>query len=299
MYSGTTLTKYSGRVLGAHQKIDRVARKHLSKLLKDDAVFPSSRNLLHFEGKNGPDGIKVKSPAKDEPWHYFNPFDDSDTQIIDLIEGHYKQLVKELKANNRERIAFEAAWLSHAIVDGLTPAHHYPYEEKLVELRKGEGIETRTTYKEKLIMHGDTRREKVKNNWKMWGARGLFMTHTLFEMGVATIIKPLNFTEAIPKPKEVAHMLDIGPAEWFKRTAREIAVLDMYTRYYEKGWTPKLAYDVRHKLGPLIIKNVALTWYAALAEAKVIDPKSLPVKSRLLSKRRRSSSYKTVKNEEA
>lgn len=274
MYSGTTLTKYSGRVLGAHQKIDRVARKHLAKLLPEDTVFPRTKNILHFEGKNGPDAIKVKSPAKDEPWHYFNPFDESDLQLLELIETHYKNLVKHLKAGNQERTAFEAAWLAHALVDGLTPAHHYPYEEKLTELRGGEGIETRTTYKEKLIMHGHTRREKVRNNWKMWGARGLYTTHTLFEMGVATLIRPLTFTEAIPTDKEIKLMQEIGPVEWFKRAAREIAVLDIYKRYYEKGWTPKLAWQVRHKLGPTIVQTVCLTWYAALIDAHIMDPKN-------------------------
>lgn len=272
MYSGTTFTKYSGRILGAHQKIDRVARKHLAKIMAEPNAFPSIRDILHFEGKNGPDGIKVKSPARDEPWHYFNPFDDDDSQLIELISSHYDRLVKELKAGNNERAAFEAAWLAHAIVDGLTPAHHYPYEEKLTELRKGRTLESRTTYREKLIMHGDTRREKVSNNWKMWGARGLYMTHTLFEMGVASLIKPLTFTEAIPKKKDVKLMQEIGPVEWFRRTAREVGVLDLYTRYYQKGWTPKLAYEVRHKLGPLIIKDVTLTWHQALVDAKIVKP---------------------------
>lgn len=271
MYSGTTLTKYSGRVLGAHQKIDRVARKHLTKLLKNDAIFPNANHILHFEGKNGPDAIKRKSPAKDEPWHYYSPFDDDDSQLIDLIRDHYNLLVKELRAGNKERTSFEAAWLAHALVDGLTPAHHYPYEEKLVELRGGEGIESRTTIKEKLVMHGDTRREKVKNNWKMWGPKGLFTTHGLFEMGIATLIMPLGFGEAVPKARHLRKMDEIGPIEWFKRTAREIAVLDMYERYHQKGWTPKLAYDIRHKLGPLLVQTVTLTWYAALSDAGLLE----------------------------
>lgn len=271
MYSGTTLTRYSGRVLGAHQKIDRVARRHLTRLIKDGSVFPTSRQILHFEGKNGPDAIKRKSPAKDEPWHYYNPFDDDDSQLLELIDDHYKLLVTELKAGNSERAAFEAAWLAHALVDGLTPAHHYPYEQKLIELRGGKGIETRTTIKEKLVMHGDTRREKMKNNWKMWGPKGLFTTHGLFEMGIATLIMPLGFGEAVPKKRDMERMRDIGPVEWFKRTAREIAVLGMYDRYHQKGWTPKLAYDIRHKLGPLLVQTVCLTWYAALADAGLIE----------------------------
>lgn len=273
MYSGTTLTKYSGRVLGAHQKIDRIARKHLAKLLEDDKVFPKISQILHFEGKNGPDGIKRKSPAKDEPWHYFNPFDDTDSKLTDLIDNHYKQLVKELKTGNKERISFEAAWLAHALVDGLTPAHHYPYEEKLIELMGGQGLETRTSVRKKSIMPGDTRRKQIKNNWEMWGAKGLLMTHWWFEVGISTIIKPLAFGDAVPKQKDINRIREVGVVDYFRQSAREIAVLDMYNRYYEKGWTPKLAYDVRHKLGPIIIKSVTLTWYAALADAKVIDTK--------------------------
>lgn len=272
MYSGTTLTKYSGRVMGAHQKIDRVARRHLTRLLADDRVFPGIRNILQFEGKNGPDAIKRKSPARDEPWHYYSPFDDDDSKLIELIRDHYDRLVVELRADNRERAAFEAAWLAHAIVDGLTPAHHYPYEEKLIELRGGKGIESRTTIKEKLVMHGETRREKMRNNWKMWGPKGLLTTHGLFEFGVASIIAPLSFGEAIPKKKDVERMRKIGPLEWFKRSAREIAILDMYEHYYRKGWTPKLAWQVRHKLGPTIVQAVSLTWHIALIDAGKVDP---------------------------
>ena len=270
MYSGTTFTRYSGRVIGAHQKIDKVARRHLARLLPKDSLFPKSGKILYFEGKHGPDAIKRKSPAKDEPWHYYSPFDDDDSQLIELINGHYEQLVREIKKGNDERIAFEAAWLAHALVDGLTPAHHYPYEEKLSELRSGEGIETRTSVKSKLVMPGETRREKVKNNWKMWGPKGLFTTHGLFEMGIATIIAPLKFGEAIPKEEDLEVMSKIGPVEWFKRAAREIAVLDMYDRYYQKGWTPKLAWQVRHKLGPIIVQTVTLTWHSALVDAGVL-----------------------------
>src|SRR5258708_2729166 len=129
MYSGSTLTAFSGRLLGAHQRIDRLAHKHLRSLLPR-AHFPSVQSILHFEGRNGPDAIKRKSPARDEPWHYLRPFDPDGTQLIDLIEYHYGKLVAALKAQDDIRASFEAAWLSHAVVDGLTPAHHYPYEEE-------------------------------------------------------------------------------------------------------------------------------------------------------------------------
>jgi hypothetical protein len=264
-----------------------VARHHLEKILPDDSLFPSAKKILHFEGRKGPDAIKRKSPAQDEPWHYYSPFDDDDSQLIELIEDHYKNLVKELKEKDAERVAFEAAWLAHAIVDGLTPAHHYPYEETLEELR-GESIETRTTIKKKLVIDGDTRREKVRNNWKVWGPRGLMTVHGMFEFGVATIIAPLSMNEAVPSEREMQLISEIGPTAWFKRAAREIAVLDMYDRYRRRGWSTKLVYDVRHKLGPTIVQTLCLVWYAAIVEAGLIKPPKKQPQSAQLKKKQQS-----------
>jgi hypothetical protein len=267
MYSGLTIfTKHSGIFLGAHQKIDRLARKQLAQLLPH-AAFPTSREIIKFEGLNGPDGIKRKSPGKDEPWHYVNPFDEGDTQLYLMLEDHYKNLVQALKANDMVRAAFEAAWMAHALVDGLTPAHHFPYEAELSKLRGGEGLETRTTIKKKLIMPGLTRRDQLKNNWKMWGGRGLYTSHATFEMGVATLIKPLSFSEALPNSKEIKLATELGIREVFKRAAREIAAQDLYHTFIEKGWTPKLAWQIRHKLGPTIVRTVTFAWCAAAIEA--------------------------------
>lgn len=258
----------SGRVIGAHQKIDRVARKNLGIMAKSSAVFPDIKTILHFEGKNGPDAIKRKSPARDEPWHYFDPFDEDDQQLILIIKEHYKNLVKELKNDNTERAAFEAAWLAHAIVDGLTPAHHFPYEEKLAELRGGEGNETRTTVKDKLVLPGVTTVDRVRNNWKMWGPRGLMTAHGLFEMGIASIIAPLSFSDSVPTKEQMNTLSKNGIVELFKCSAREIAAMDMFERYYKTGWTTQLSMDVRKRLVPRIIETVTLTWYSALKDAK-------------------------------
>lgn len=130
MYSGTTLHNKSGNIVGAHQKIDRAAFNVLSRKtgLKH---FPPKKLLIYFEGRNGPDGIKAKSPAQNEPWHYYDPFDTSDKLLVNMIEEHIKELSTALKQGNHERAAFEASWLAHAIVDGLTPAHHFPYEQEV------------------------------------------------------------------------------------------------------------------------------------------------------------------------
>ena len=269
MYAGTTLTPLSGKLLGAHQKIDRVSRRLLKEKLSDNSVFPSTKQILHFEGYKGPDAIKRKSPSVDEPWHFYSPFDNEDSDLIKAIENHYNELVKVLKSGNKERSAFESAWLAHALTDGLTPAHHYPYEEKLAELR-GEGMESRDSVKEKVVMHGDTRRETVRNNWKMWGPKGLMSTHGLFELGVASLSKPLSFNNAEIKDSHIKEFEEIGVGEFFKRRAREIAVKDLYGRFYKKGWTLKLMVEVRKVLMPTIINTVSVAWYCAAKDAGLI-----------------------------
>ncbi|HET8669206.1 MAG TPA: hypothetical protein VFM05_00870 [Candidatus Saccharimonadales bacterium] len=273
MYSGTTLTPISGRLLGAHQKLDRLAHTGLRALLRDSTIFPSIRQILHFEGVNGPDAIKRKSPAQDEPWHYYSPFDDADNQLIDLLDVHYDQLVESLKKKDKVRAAFEAAWLAHAIVDGLTPAHHYPYEEVLTELRGGEGVETRTTLKEKLVLPGETRREQIKNNWRMWGPGGLLATHGFFEFGVAALIAPFSVKQVPITQRDIDDLYQYGVLELFRRTAREVGGLDMYSRYMRKGWTPLLARQVRNHLAPAIVKMVTLAWYAATIDAGFTEKK--------------------------
>ena len=116
-------------------------------------------------------------------------------------------------------------------------------------------------------MPGDTKREKLRNNWKMWGTRGLYTSHASFEMGVAFLIKPLRFGDAIPTKKELAEAHELGIVEVFHRSAREVGVLDMYDSFMRKGWTPRLAWQVRHKLGPIIVRTVTFAWYSALEDA--------------------------------
>lgn len=268
MYSGSTM-KQTARFdawFGAHQKIDRTARRHL-ELVLPGCNFPRRKDVLRFEGMDGPDGIKRKTPAKDEPWHYYDPEDADDTKIIEIISEHYKQLVGALKAQNETRASFEAAWLAHAVVDGLTPAHHYPYEEELIRLRGGAGIETRTTPKEKLVMPGDTIPQRLSNNWQMWGDKGLLATHIAFEIGVAVMVMPLRLKRAMPTDEDLARVRYQGIEQLFIERAKQIDQLHMYEQFYKSGWTPRLGRTVRRELMPTIVNTVTLIWYAAILEA--------------------------------
>ena len=253
--------------MGAHQKIDRISRRHLQRLTPHNA-FPKIRTILHFEGGNGPDAIKRKSPAKNEPWHYFQPFDEADTKLLTLIEEHYSTLVKALSNKDDIRAGFEAAWIAHAVVDGLTPAHHYPYEEKLVELRSGRGLESRNTLTKKMLFPGNSLRNTASNNWKFWGPRGLFTTHFSFEWGVATLIMPMKLRRAMPTADKMAEFEAMPLSVWFRRVAQDIARLELYDAFYQTGWTIPLARRIRRQLAPVLVQAVTLVWYGAQREAQ-------------------------------
>jgi hypothetical protein len=260
-----TLTKVSGNIIGAHQKIDRIARKEL-ELLLPGLEFPDISTILKFEGLGGPDGIKRKSPAKDEPWHYIDPYDLKDNQLIEQIRYHYQELVSSLKGTNDVRAAFEAAWLAHALVDGLTPAHHFPYEEKLKEV--GADLESRNTIKDKIVMPGETRSEAVKNNWKFWGPKGITVTHFSFELGFATLIAPLSFAEKLFPKKLIEKFTSESLNIWFRDLAQKVALLHIYDDFYKSGWNLKTTRKVKNKLAPLLIDAVTTVWYCAYSEAK-------------------------------
>lgn len=247
--------------MGAHQKIDRVARRHIKPLLKRQLKFPTTQAILHFEGLNGPDGIKRKSPGRDEPWHYINPRDIEDTGLIGLINDHRENLTRALIDDNHVRAAFEAAWLAHAIVDGLTPAHHEPLEEELERLR-GEDLTTRTSVKSKIVIPGDGSTKKfIKNNWEYWGAKGVMSTHFHFEIGIASTISSLALDEARPSGNDIIRLKQEGFEKLFFEALHQVLALGMYERFKQKGWTRSMARITQKTLAPTIIQMVTLAWY--------------------------------------
>lgn len=263
MYSGTTVTRTSGHLIGVHQRIDRIARRRLATILPVTANFPSIAQILHFEGNNGPDGIKRKSPSVDEPWHYIDPKKPLDRAVIDMILDHQENLAKALKANNQERAAFEAAWMAHAIVDGLTPAHHDPFGDQIEELF-GIPLAQRTSVKHKNIVKGANRRDTLKRNWAYWGKSGLMMNHFWFEIGIATAILGKRFDRDIVEPADVELLAKNGYEKVFRAILKQIVDLNAYERYKKTGWNRALARMVQRELVPLIVKAVVLGWYSSV-----------------------------------
>ncbi|MEI7539496.1 MAG: hypothetical protein WCJ36_01855 [Candidatus Saccharibacteria bacterium] len=265
MYSGTTFRRDSGRIIGVHQKIDRAARRHLTKYITKGVEFPGIRDILHFEGTNGPDAIRYMN--KDEPWHFIDPTKPEDKMLISLINDHIFNLTEALKKSNKTRAGFESAWLAHAVTDGLTPAHHYPLGDKIEELW-GKPRDERTNLRDKNIIRGSSRRDTLSKNWQYWGAGGVFTAHLMFEMGVATAIIPDKFEDSSPDKKDIARLEKDGFETVFMESLQKIYAMKLYDEFCKKGWTWRLAAKVRKQLVPEIVKTVTLAWYQALILTK-------------------------------
>lgn len=280
MYSTVGLLKYAkgsgGKLVGTHQKLDKAARRTLANFLKRGAFFPSSKEILHFEGSRGPDGLKRKSPGMDEPMHFILP-DHDNGELWRHIENHSANLKKALRAIERDpakayeegtdvRAAFEAAWMAHAITDGLTPAHHFPYEQAVSDLMSDKDYFRIFGQPIKGIMRGDNLAQSAMKNWRYWGHNGYMSKHIAFEYGVAMIVTAEGW-DAIQPEISPENLLDIDFKTEFYRSLHKIHSLDMYTRFRQDGWTATLGKESKNILIPEIVRAITLGWYSCLPES--------------------------------
>lgn len=271
MYSGIGLlknSKRSGKLIGTHQKLDRVSRLWFSQLVPKKTVFPSYREIVYFEGSRGPDGLKSKSPGKDEPMHFILP-DHDDGKLIKMILNHQHNLHQALLAEDMTRAAFEAAWMAHAITDGLTPAHHYPYQEAVSELMSDKEYVRIFGQPVKGIMRGESFAQSARNNWLYWGAEGVFSKHIAFEYGVAIVAAAERDKRMIPKldKKELSRLkkhADLDLKAEFYQSLKAVSYLDMYTRFRKTGWTADLAMESQNILLPEIVRAITIGWLSSL-----------------------------------
>jgi hypothetical protein len=270
MYAGTTLSRGSGRIVGVHQKIDRAARYQLNRYIPKSVEFPVIKDILYFEGANGPDAIKHATPAKNKPWYFIDPLNPNDHILLMILDDYIFNLAEALKAKDYVRASFEAAWLAHAITDGLTPAHHYPLEDKIEELWGRPRTESKNL-KDKSIIHGANHRDTLMKNWQYWGAGGVFTAHIMFEIGIASAISADKFKNSGPSENDIVRLNKNGFESLFMESLHKIHDMGMYDEFGKNGWTRSLATKARKVLVPEIIKVVTLAWYQAInlaAESK-------------------------------
>ena len=258
MYSGFITHKRVIKRLGVHQRFDMAAYRMIQPYLPPDR-FPKLPEILHFEGYNGPDGLKIKSPGVAEPSHLYDP--ESDTGEVPMhIRNHYDGLVSALLEQDRVRSAFEASWLAHYVCDGLTPAHHFPLEDRIQDLKDNE-LEA--------LSRGDmaTALARWRRRWGVWGAKGLLSTHFNFEMGIALTLLTNPMHDELNQ-RALAQAKRLGPVDFFKLEAREVAQLNLYDRFYEQGWTADLARTLKNVVAPRAASAIAIIWLLAVLEAE-------------------------------
>ena len=265
MYSTIALvknTKLTGKLVGTHQKIDKIAHSLLLKNVPKNTFFPTKKEVLHFEGIRGPDGLKRKSPGEDEPSHLYVKGDDEDS-LIETMLGHRFNLNRALKNGDSTRAAFDAAWLAHYVADGLTPAHHIPLHDIANELMSDKEFFKIFGEPVKGIMRGDTTFETLKNNWKYWGVDGHMSRHLAFEFGIALVAMRSTNKELTPKIKR-SELKNVDLEKEFRAAADRIYDLNLYQRFADYGWTPSVAKDIKKKLLPEAIRLTVLAWASAL-----------------------------------
>ena len=259
-------SKHSGKLIGVHQKLDKVARKLLDAKM-EGVDFPTIKEILYFEGSRGPDGIKKKSPGVDDPDYFIIPSKD-DGKLFEIVMNHQHNLAQALKSDNRERAAFEAAWMAHALTDAMTPAHHYPYRKVVDELMTDKDYKTLFGHEIKGIMRGETLLQAARNNWLYWGAGGVMTKHIAYEYGVAYIIKPVRLERLMPKNLEAADLKKVDLKKEFYDAVNKVDSLKMYDHFLDAGWTTQLAVETREILIPEIVRLIVLGWASSIVLAK-------------------------------
>lgn len=259
-------SKHSGDLIGTHQKLDKAARLLLGKQLPlKSRRFPSANEILFFEGMRGPDGLKRKSPGIDEPMHFIEPGRD-DGVLMKYIEDHQYNLRKALRDENHVRASFEAAWLAHAVTDGLTPAHHYPHSRVVDELMADKDYKQLLGVKVKGIMRGDNLAQAARNNWLYWGAGGVMTKHIAFEYGVAYTIAAAPLKRLLPQNFKRSELSNIDLKKSFYSSLERIAALKMYDRFLKSGWNTQLVVETRTVLVPEIVRAITVAWASCLPE---------------------------------
>ena len=241
MNSGFTTFVTKGKIknIGVHQKLDKLA----FKLLPDETKrVLDLKRILHFEGIDGPDGLKVKSSG--DIGHLWDPV--AKTGLLpEWIDHHFNNLVKALSKGDSVEIGFQAAWMAHYLTDGMTPAHHTDFKKE----------------ENHMIKEGATLK-RIQKKWLYWGYHGLMSSHVLFETGIAMYLM-LTKVKSNFDNELVDEINSLGIKEVFQRETLKIAELKIYEDFMSNGWNPRLIRVIKNRVLTRIPELISATWEAA------------------------------------
>lgn len=229
------------RSVGTHQRFDREAFRLISPFV-DNSKFPRRKDILLFEGVGGPDGLKFKGSYDTN--HLWDPVNEIGHLPL-WIESHFDNLVKALKSEDLVEASFHAGWLAHYLTDSLTPAHHISHDLVAAE------------YEEK---------SRARKGWLYWGHKGLMSSHVHFEAGIATsmVLSPIkaSFDDALYR-----RLKKDGIAQCVKEESYRISKLGLYDKFLKRGWSNKLAREIKLSVVPRIPQLIAAAWLLAYEQA--------------------------------
>jgi len=167
------------------------------------------------------------------------------------------------------RAAFEAAWGSHLVIDGLTPSHHQPYWEQVGLLSDKDRAKINSRLK-RIFLSGESVPKILKNNWSLVGPKGIGTNHILFEAGIESLLlytTPSRLATSLSS-KDQKYLQKHSFWPYYLKSVREIASFDFFDRYQKKGWSTDLAEDVGTYLIPAAVKMTTAFWYASIEKGK-------------------------------
>ncbi len=254
MNSGFSSFVSKGKIksVGVHQRLDRQAYQLITyyNLSNKDLTgkFPALKKILHFEGINGPDGLKVKS--KNDVSHLWDPISKVG-HLPTWIEIHHQQLILALQKEDHTEAAFQSAWMAHYLADGMTPAHHIDFnkiEEKML------------TSKQANLLN------KMRKKWLYYGYKGLLSSHLIFEFGIGFYL-----IASRTKPKFDADLLQQIKKQGLKRVfeieTSKVGELDLYNNFLTEGWNGKILTELRNSVLIRIPQLISASWQSAIEEA--------------------------------
>lgn len=258
MYSGFITPTKTIKRAGIHQRFDMAAYQMIKSYLP--STFPPLSDIIHFEGYNGPDGLKVKSRKDSGPSHMYDPNRHDESAVPRLIHNHYKGLVEALVDGDHIRAAFDASWMAHYLGDALTPAHHWPFDEEVHAAREIVATVPVNAGEITKLM------AQAKKTWALWGFGGTYSSHFNFENGIAIalIVVPIRprFDEST-----LVHARKLGIDAFVHEQALQVAELDIYTKFMETGWTNEIVNLIKSSLAPRVAATIGYVWMLAVLEA--------------------------------